>query len=210
MSREIVISDLATYVGMHLVREVFVASMESVSSSFPGWRQPLSHTVRRQLRNPFSGDLMHRPSGDPYMIDTREPDGPWRTDVPCPILDPFPRRDFTPIGHGELTVLARCLCALPELIESALFAPPDYGWFLWSLPKSLSAGIAAIPSIESAASSWLAALRVEPDVDWEDLSQVDDWPAELSALAELAQRAVAQESRLFLYQGPLPPPRDAA
>ncbi len=202
MTREVVVTDLANYVGMQLVCESFVAPRESVPFAFPGWQQPLASPVRRHLRNPFSGELMYRNNGDPYMIDTRQPDGPWPDDISCPDLEPFPRRDFTPIGQSELSVLARCLSADVDEIEGALFAPPDYGWFLWAVPERLTTQIATVRSVESTARDWLTALHSAPDVDLERLDQVDSWVAELAALVDLAQRARREAAVLFLYEGP--------
>ncbi len=210
MTREFVIADLANYVGMQLVCDVFIARPESLAPAFPGWQSPLPHRVTRHLRNPFTGELMYRRDGAPYMVDTRQPDGPWPDDISCPNLEPFPRRDFSPIGQSELNALARCLCDGFGELEGALFVPPDFGWFLWEVPEALTARIAAVPSVASTARDWFAAVHAEPDVDAERLGQVDSWDDELHALVELAERAGREAAQLFLYEGPRRPTTTAA
>ena len=46
----------------------FLCKPEELLGGFPGWRLPLAQPVRRELRNPFTGEVS--------MVETREPEWP--------------------------------------------------------------------------------------------------------------------------------------
>ena len=204
MAREIVITDLDNYVGMQLVCEVLIARPDALAAAFPGWQKPLPHPVARQLHNPFTNEPIYRDTGEPYLITTRAPDGPWPDEISCPNLERFQRCDLAPIGHHEIATLGRCLLSRADEIIGALFAPPSYGWNLWAIPQSLTATLSELVSTADIPQSWLAALRAQSHADDDLLAQVADWNAALDTLVQLARRAMAESAQLFVYEGPKP------
>jgi hypothetical protein len=209
MTRELVI-DLDNYVGMRLVCEVLVARPDALPAAFPGWLQPLPHPVVQHLHNPFTNEPIYRDTGEPHLVTTCTPNGPWPDNVSCPNLDAFHHRDLAPIGHHEIAILARCISAPPNEILGALFVPPAYGWNLWAIPGSTTSALAEVSSTAEVSRTWLAALRVDPHVADDLLAQVDDWNACLVTLIELSRRALTESAQLFVYEGPTPHGRHAA
>ena len=58
---------------MAIYSTFFLCKPNDLPRNFPGWRLPLAIPVRRQLKNPFTGQTS--------TIETREPEWPDEEDV---------------------------------------------------------------------------------------------------------------------------------
>src|SRR5262249_44810119 len=58
--------------GMAIYTTFFLCKPEELPGGFPGWRLPLAKPVRREFRNPFTGELS--------VVETHDPD--WPRDSP--------------------------------------------------------------------------------------------------------------------------------
>jgi len=197
---------LADFRGMELVSDLFVARPAALPAVFRGWLPPLPRAELRHLHNPFTHEPMFRDTGEPWLIETREPEGPWPHEIRCPNLEAFRRVSLRPVRHSDLVMLGRVLPnAVTEDFVGALFAPSSYAWFLWAVPQSMCCSLASLTSLEHVAHGWLATLRSTEDFDAEEYAGVDDWDALLGSIVKIARCAISEDKRLFLYDGPTSP-----
>jgi hypothetical protein len=50
----------------------FLCEPENLAAGFPGWREPLARPVRREVHNPFTGDVQRFESREPDWSDDEE------------------------------------------------------------------------------------------------------------------------------------------
>jgi hypothetical protein len=196
---------LADFRGMELVSELFVAPPTALPAAFPGWLPPLQQPVRRHLHNPFTNEAMFRESGEPWVVDTREPDGPWPAELSCPNLEPFVHVSIRPIRQADLVDFARVLpTPITEGFVPALFAPPSYGWLLSAVPQAFCASLVSLDPVRPIAQAWLTALRSADNFDPDEYAAIDNWERLVDEIVAIARRAVSQGQGLFVYDGPKP------
>jgi hypothetical protein len=149
----------------------FLCEPTTLVDGFPGWRVPLEEPVRREIRNPFTGELM--------VIQSREPEWPENNMDEVPDLNyqaitiegsyedylearlpPFVHRhphwaakELTP---AELEPLLDILDVQGRL-EPAIYSPPLSGNAIEEFPAEFLAKLKSIDA-RAAAERWAAAL----------------------------------------------------
>lgn len=190
---------------MEVVCEWFIATAEDVRKAFPNWRQPLPAPVHRQLRNPFTGDLIFNSDGSPLMTNSYLPE--FRSGPPpeCPALANFHSVNLWPLGAFEVTDLAEAIGVRPPVEAlDALFAEPSSGWSLHQLPALLlGALVQSQDDTETVAQRWAHAClrRIDSDVEDDPYHLISDWQLATRALKDLCGRATLATANVYIYQG---------
>lgn len=193
--------------GMAIYTTFFLCRPEELPGGFPGWRLPLAEPVRREFRNPFTGEVS--------VVETREPE--WPEDA-----SDEPERDYQAAviqaGYedyleGRLRPFVRacphwCAKGLTEVelepllqaagvatsMEGALYAPPSSGAFVQQLPLEFLATLDSL-DLSEVASQWAAAMSTpEHTHSVTGVRLSDGWTAGealelLRPIAALASRA---------------------
>jgi hypothetical protein len=199
---------------MAIYATFFLCEPTELKVGFPDWRAPLETPIRRETRNPFTGELM--------IVETREPEWPKLDYVPefnfqaVEIEDsyedylegrlrPFVRahphwaaKGLTPV---ELHPLLELL-DVRDRIDSAMYSPPSSGDVLEELPQAF---MAKLPSLNAAtiAERWAKALSTpEHTHSVTGIKLSDGWTSSetaaiLNPLVALGRQATP-EQRMYL------------
>ena len=131
----------------------FVCAPGDLPGGFPGWRLPLEESVRREVRNRFTGAVS--------IIETREPDWSDAAETPAPapeVAEIHGRYEDYLEARLPALVRARPHCAAKDLTEvelrplcdavgvepdmsRPLYGPPSAGGHLVRLPPALLAAV---------------------------------------------------------------------
>lgn len=186
--------------------------------AFPGWRPPLPQPVRREFKNPFTGEVS--------IIETREPEfinegdeAPERHYSVTAIegsyeeylesrLPPFVRAHPHWAAKGlteiELSPLAAALGVEPNL-ECALYGPPSIGALVLQLSPDMLSKLSELDrrGVETVAKRW-ATMRSSPEYTHSvtGVKLSDGWKAsdamELLLPAVALARQAAGEKQMYL------------
>jgi hypothetical protein len=200
---------------MAIYTTFFLAKPDDLLSGFPGWKPPLPAPVRREIRNPFTGELL--------TIDTREPEWPEEKEESAGLqyrsvaiqgsyedylegrLPPFVRESQHWAAKGltdtELEPLLNAIGVSANL-ESPIYAPNSSGAALREFPSDFVSKSLANPPDELAR-RWAAAMSAPEhthSVTGEKLS--DGWTTDeasqiLTAILSLALKA-RRDQRMYL------------
>jgi hypothetical protein len=141
---------------MAIYTTFFLAEPKALADGFPGWRPPLAKPVRREFRNPFTGEAMVTESREPDWSEPVEvkPGKKLRvirvkstyTDYLEDRLPPFVRRcrhwATKGVTEVELTPLLEAL-GVKGSLEPALYAPPIREAALQQLPAKFASALLA-------------------------------------------------------------------
>jgi hypothetical protein len=191
---------------MDVVCEWFVATAEGVRDAFPNWQEPLLSPQRRQLRNPFSGELVFGADGSPFMTESYLPEVEPEAAPQCPNLTGFWSINLWPLGAFEVADLAAAVgVTQPVAARPTLFARSSSGWSLHQLPELvLNALLESPDDVQQVALRWAEAslCRVAPeDVEDDPYNLIGDWQPALRALKDLCTRAKLAAANVYIYQG---------
>jgi hypothetical protein len=199
---------------------VVVCDPQELVAGFPGWRTPLPNPVKREVKNPFTGEMM--------TIETREPD--WGDDDGTdPVnleyqvvsiegnyqdyldgrLPGFIRsnqhwatKNLTVV---ELAPLAEAVGEEPRF-ECPLYSPPSLGAILHEFPVDMVAKFASLDDqgLDAVAKKWAATMSTpEYTHSVTGLKLDDGWSATeamevLKPLVDLA-RKTGDGQRMYLF-----------
>jgi len=208
---------------MALYSTFFFCQPEQLARGFPGWRPPLPKPVRRQVNNPFTGEIM--------TIETRAPEWPEEEeDQAQPLeygvvamkgryedyledrLPEFVRTQPHWCSKGlmniELDALGEALNVKP-VVEDALFAPPSAGGaHVWQIRSELVAALVALDDrrLKASAEGWAQVMSgPEYTQNSEGETIADGWEAGdalqiLKPLVKLARQAAAGQLMYLLIE----------
>jgi hypothetical protein len=155
---------------MAIYTTFFLCKPKELRRGFPGWRLPLAKSVRREVRNPLTGEMM--------VIESREPD--WPEDAAARVereyrvvaiagryedyleerLPPFVRDCPHWAAKGltavELTPLFKA-AGVEAAMESPIYGPPSAHAFVQQLPPEFFAKLGSLDQ-KSVAKRWAAAM----------------------------------------------------
>lgn len=193
----------------------FVAKPQDVIEGFPGWKLPLVKPVRRELRNPFTGQVTSIESSEPDWTD--EDEEPWDPQHQALAVEGHyqdylegrlpsfialqPHWTSKGLTDIECAPLLRAVGTTGKL-RSALFAPPSADAALMEFPSEfISQVCAANPS--ELARSWAAAMSAPEHTHSATGIRIrDGWTADdatqvLNPLIALASQA-NPDQRMYL------------
>lgn len=191
----------------------FLSEAEKLAAGFPNWKLPLPQPVRRETRNPFTGE--------PTVVESREPDWPEYEQDFAPEFDaiaiegnygdylesrlPAFVRSCTHwaakgITEVELEALLRA-GGMDGTIEHAIYAPPSSGAMVQILPSTFSAMLrsADLPSLAKQWAAQMSRPEHTQSVDGHKLN--DGWSARdaMSILKNLSVLAGQQRGTQRMY-----------
>ncbi len=201
---------------MAIYSTFFVCRPDELPAGFPGWKLPLVTPVRREVRNPFTGQTT--------VIETREPDWPEEemNDESLPEiqvvaiqgnyqdylenrLPKFVRnckhwaaKGLTEVELGPLLEAV----GTPRSMEQAIYGPPSAGAIVQQFPQQFAASLVSL-EINSVAGKWAESMSTPEHthsvsgVRLSDGWTIDEARSALQPIAELVQSA-APNQRLFL------------
>jgi hypothetical protein len=152
----------------------FVSDPEHLIAGFPGWRHPLPEPIKRQIKNPFTGETT--------TLETREPDwhedevaGPMEHDyqvlamtgnyedylegrLPC-FVQQKPHWAAKGLTEVELSPLAQA-AGVETKFECPLYGPPSSGAILQELPCGLAPKLVSLDEngLKALAVKWAATM----------------------------------------------------
>lgn len=206
---------------MAIYATFFVCKPEELLAGFPGWRPPLAKPVRRQFKNPFTGELSSRETTTPEWPD--EGDEAFHREYQVVSIDesyedylerrllPFVRANRHWAAKGltevELSPLAQAIGVDPKF-ECPLYSPPSSGAILQELPVEMASRLLALDQqdLNAVAGQWAATMST-PDythsVSGERLC--DDWAASeaiaiLQPIVRLARQATTGQRMYLLIE----------
>lgn len=180
------------------------ASQEQLLAAFPGWRLPLEHPIRRQVRSPFGGgELGERLDWDPGSAPDSPVLAPSRPPLPfvpfptcCYWHEAYPALftmvtgiDLEP-GEDETSNAFDTMC-VRHLVRPALYGGArllDADLELYTVPASFRDGLARAEG--GAADRWAA--------EWERVGHRNGREA-VVGLAELAREALKEHQDLVIW-----------
>jgi len=203
---------------MAIYTTFFLCKPKELLRGFPGWRLPLAKPVRREVRNPFTGETM--------VIETREPDwpegageGPEREyrvvaiegryedylegRLP-PVVRDCPHWAAKGLTEVELTPLFKA-AGVETAMECTIYSPPSSGAIFQQLPPAFLANLGSLDQ-KSIAKRWAAAMSTpEHTHSVSGVKRNDGWTVNealeiLRALVALAHEATAGQQMYLLIE----------
>jgi hypothetical protein len=148
----------------------FLCNSQQLVSGFPGWRAPLPKPVKRQFKNPFTGETS--------TIETREPEWPDGDDAETmdreyqvvaiegkyedylegrltSFVQGQPHWAAKGLTEIELSPLAQAV-GVEAKFECPLYGPPSYGAVLQELPPDMLSNLALLDerALKAVAGKW--------------------------------------------------------
>lgn len=191
---------------MAIYTTFFVCDPQKLVAGFPGWRLPLPKPVKRQLKNPFTGETI--------TVETREPD--WRevedegvTDCayqvvaiddnykdylegrPPAFVQRHPHWASKGLTEVQLGPLARAV-GIETKFEFPLYSPPSSGEVLQELPCELAPKLVSLDAngLKALAVKWAAEMSTPGHThSMTGVKLNDSWPQ--SDTIEILQQIVA-------------------
>lgn len=202
---------------MAIYTTFFLCNPDELLEGFPGWKLPLAVPVRREFRNPFTGELS--------VVETREPDWPdevEESDLEYGVDEVHGRyEDYLEgripgfvrsrphwaakgLTEIELGPLCEVVGIGPEIV-CPIYGPPTSGAVVQQLPLGLLAKLTSL-DLKPIAKLWAAAMST-PDhthsvsgVKLSDGWATEDASAILEPLVALARRATAGQQLYLLVE----------
>jgi hypothetical protein len=193
----------------------FLCEPSVLREGFPDWKPALAEPVRRELRNPFTGELT--------VIESRQPEWPdGEQDVSVPeyqavtidvpyeeylearlpaFVRQFPHWAAKGLTCVELNPLLQILGISDEL-DMPIYSPPSRGDVLEEFPQEFTA-LLATADVASVARQWAAEMSTPTYTHSVSGNRVnDDWTLEeaqsiLTPIAALARDSIPSQ-RLYL------------
>lgn len=154
---------------MAIYTTFFLCDPVELLDGFPGWRMPLDNPVRREVRNPFTGEMMVIESRAPEWPDSAaspvfnyqatEIEGPYEayleTRLPSFVQQRshWAAKGLTPV---EINPLLEIL-AIEDEIEMAIYSPPTSGDCIEVFPDAFLAKLTSL-DLEQTSHDWAEAL----------------------------------------------------
>jgi hypothetical protein len=196
---------------MAIYTTFFLGRPEELLGGFPAWQLPLEKAVRREVRNPFTGEVS--------VIESREPDWPDHpsdeTDLEARVvkikgnyedylesrLPPFVRTcaHWAAKGLTEVEVIPLVKAAgAAAALEPALYSPPSSGAMLQKLPPEFLAKLGSADQ-KALAKKWATAMSApEHTHSVTGVKLSDGWT--MNEAHELLQPLVALAKKAALGQ----------
>ena len=203
---------------MAIYTTFFLCKPEELPGGFPGWRLPLAKPVRREFRNPFTGELS--------VVETHDPH--WPEDAPevlgreyqavtieggyedylggrlPPFVRALPHWAAKGLTEVELYPLLE-IAGVAGSIECPIYSPPSSGTVVQQLPPEFVAKLGSL-NHKALASRWAAALSTpEHTHSVSGVKISDGWTASealeiLQPLVALARQATAGQQMYLLTE----------
>jgi hypothetical protein len=197
---------------------IFVCRPEELIAGFPGWLPPLEKPVRREIRNPFTGEVSVVESRDPewaeetsdeseidYMVVAIDGDyAEYLEGRLPPFVRGCPHWTGTGLTFVEIEALLRGQ-RIDGILECALYSPPTRGALVQRLPPESARTLVTV-NLQAVAKAW-AELLSTPEythsVSGAKLS--DGWTADealefLQPIVELARQVVPGQQMYLLTE----------
>jgi hypothetical protein len=196
----------------------FLCQPKDLLRGFPGWRLPLARPVRREVRDPFTGEVR--------VIETREPDWPQGADAEPEQeyrvvaiegrYEDYLEGRLPPFVHGcphwaakgltvvELTPLFKA-AGVEAGMACPIYGPPSSGALVQQLPPAFFAKLGSLDQ-KSIAKRWAAAMSTrEYTHSVSGVKLNDGWTAKealeiLRPLVALAREAEAGQQMYLLME----------
>lgn len=194
-----------------MATDVFRAAPQVLRRALPGWKEPLPEPVKRQVRNPFTGQQQDVWSWDPT------PDS--AVSSPLPLAPPGRSIDMAGFDlFGTLALVSLLLPGDASALRRALFSPdsrqanayerkpaligPAEGPWVWAIPTELTSRLAAMAEAEilKTGPRWAEGFRQEMkrlDPMSVDLLNDDFYTDGLRRLCAFAREASSLGETLF-------------
>jgi hypothetical protein len=205
---------------MAIYSTFFLCKPNDLLQNFPGWRLPLPTPVRRQLKNPFTGQTS--------TIETQEPEWPdeedaFEEDYPAVVIEgdyqdylegrlsaavqACPHWAAKNLTEVELGPLAEALGEQPKF-TNPLYGPPSRGALLRELPPGILTKLASLDQLglEALADSWAATMLTDDYTHSVTGTKLNDgWTRSeamlvLQPIAALAKRPASDERMYLLIE----------
>ncbi len=159
---------------MAIYTTYFLCNPHQLTSGFPGWLPPLPKPVKRQFKNPFTGETS--------TVETCEPEWPDAEDAQLtdtkyqvvsiegnyedylegrlpPFVQGQPHWAAKGLTEVELSPLAQAV-DVEVTIEYPLYGPPSSGAVLLAIPSEMPANLASLDErgLNAAAAEWAATM----------------------------------------------------
>jgi hypothetical protein len=158
-------------VPMAIYTTFFLCKPEELHGGFPGWRPPLAAPVRRQFKNPFTGELSTIETREPEWLEEGEEvferdyqvvaaEGNYKDYLEGrlpPFIRACPHWAAKGLTEVELGPLADALGVVPTF-EFSLYCPPSAGATLQQLPLDMPSKLVSQdqPGLQAIAEKWAA------------------------------------------------------
>jgi hypothetical protein len=206
---------------MAIYSTFFLCKPNDLLQSFPGWRLPLPTPVRRQLRNPFTGQTSTIETQEPDWTDDEEVleedyhavviEGDYQVHLEGRLpasLQACPHWAAKNLTEVELGPLAEALGEQPKF-ASPLYGPPSRGALLQELPSRMLSKLASLDQrgLESLAESWAANVSTPEHTHSATGAELNGgWDASeamqvLQPITALAKRVAPDERMYLLIEG---------
>jgi hypothetical protein len=200
---------------MAIYTTLFLCTHAELPGGFPGWKMPLEQAVRREVRNPFTGQTI--------VVESNEPDWPEETGDAAPQdyqvvaikgdyqdylegrLPPFVRsclhwatKGLTELELGPLLAVV----GIEESLQHAIYCRPSQGTTVQQFPRTFFPQLQSL-DLNDVAKNWAAAMSTrEHTHNVSGVKLNDGWRASdahgiLHEMATLALKATNGQ-RLYL------------
>jgi hypothetical protein len=204
---------------MAIYTTFFLCKPKELLRGFPGWRLPLSKPVRREVRNPFTGEMMVMETQEPDWV-ANEDEGAEREYRVVAIegnyeeylegrLPPFvhdcPHWAAKGLTEVELTPLFKA-AGVEAAMEFPIYGPPSSGATVQQLPPEFLARLGSLDQ-KSIAKRWAAAMSTrEHTHSVSGVKLNDGWTAKealeiLRPLVALAIQAAPRQQMYLFIEG---------
>jgi hypothetical protein len=203
---------------MAIYSTFFLCKPEELPGGFPGWQLPLAQPVRREVRDPFTGEVSVIETRDPQWHDGDDEEAA-RDHQVVEItgryedylegrLPPFVRTcpHWATKGMTQIELDPLCKAAAVESsLECAIYSPPSVGAIVQQLPTALLMDLGSVDQGQLA-NRWAAAMSSpEHTHSVSGVKLCDGWTTSealdmLRPIAALARRATAGQSLYLLVE----------
>jgi hypothetical protein len=200
----------------------FICKPQELGAGFPGWRPPLPMPVRREFKNPFTGEMITIESREPEWPDAENVDVMDREYQVVSIegsyedylekrIPQFVRAQPHWCARGFTEVELKPLCeaaGVEASFDCPLYGPPSFGGVLREIPPSLCARLMALDhkGLDAVAKRWAATMSTpEYTFSASGVKLSDGWTTDealsvLQPIADLARNAIGGKRMYLLIE----------
>jgi hypothetical protein len=155
---------------MAIYTTFFLCKPEDLPGGFPGWRLPLAKPVRREVRNPFTGEVAVVETREPEWLEeaSEEPEREYQVVTIAGRYEDYLEGRLPPFVRGcphwaakglteiELAPLLKA-AGVAASMECAIYSPPSSGAVVQQFPQAFLARLSSLDQ-KAVAQRWAAAM----------------------------------------------------